>query len=125
MSLIESIHSWFKSLFEKREDKRLQRNLEAEKLRRIREREQEEEYFLYRLGNDFEDHVINMFDPDRFELIHRSPTNDDTGGRFVKSMILPDLNSEKNPQEEVFGSNVNSEQILKILEISSGVPKIS
>ncbi len=91
MSLIESIRSWFKSLFEKREDKRLQRNLEAEKLRRIREREQEEECFLYRLGNDFEDHVINMFDPDRFELIHRSPTNDDTGGRFVKSMILPDL----------------------------------
>lgn len=91
MSLIESIRSWFKSFSEKREDKRRQRRLEEKRLRRIRERQQEEERFLYRLGNDFEDYVINMFDSDRFELTHRTPTNEDTSGKFVKSMILPDL----------------------------------
>ena len=51
----------------------------------------EEERFLYRLGNTFEDYVTDMFDSKKFELMHRSPTNEDTGGRFVKSMVLPDL----------------------------------
>ena len=32
-----------------------------------------------------------MFDPEKFELIHRTPTNDDTNGRFVHSMVYPDL----------------------------------
>lgn len=45
----------------------------------------------YRMGNDFEDYVIGMFDPGRFELIHRTPTHAETGGRFVRSMALPDL----------------------------------
>ena len=45
----------------------------------------------FRIGNEFEDYVIKMFDPRRFELIHRTPTNRDTGGRFVSSMAYPDL----------------------------------
>ena len=32
-----------------------------------------------------------MFDPYRFELIHRTPTNKETNGRFVPSMAYPDL----------------------------------
>ncbi len=45
----------------------------------------------YRRGNDFEDHVARMFDPSRFELVHRTPTHAETGGRFVESMAWPDL----------------------------------
>ena len=45
----------------------------------------------FRIGNEFEDYVIRMFDPHRFELIHRTPTYRDTDGRFVSSMVYPDL----------------------------------
>ena len=60
------------------------------------QKEQERQRFEYqqrnfRIGNEFEDYVIRMFDPRRFELIHRTPTNRDTGGRFVSSMAYPDL----------------------------------
>lgn len=45
----------------------------------------------FRIVNEFEDYVIRMFDPHRFELIHRTPTNRDTDGKFVSSMVYPDL----------------------------------
>jgi hypothetical protein len=80
MLFIDSILSWLKSRAEKKERLRIQK-----------EAEEKERSFLYRLGNDFESHVVTMFDPERFELIHRTPTNEETGGRYVKSMRLPDL----------------------------------
>lgn len=46
---------------------------------------------FYRQGNDFEGYAIGLFDPGRYELIHRTPRHDETGGRFVKGMELPDL----------------------------------
>ena len=68
-------------------------------LRRVEllvQKEQERQRYEYqqrnfRVGNEFEDYVIRMFDPRRFELIHRTPTNRDTGGKFVSSMAYPDL----------------------------------
>lgn len=80
------------------EQRRIRRAEEAERRRIERERrlEQERKEYerrqrMYRRGNDFEDYVISMFDPERFDLIHRTPTNDDTNGRFVHSMVYPDL----------------------------------
>lgn len=46
---------------------------------------------MYRRGNDFEEYVKNMFPADKFMLIHRTPTNEETGGRYVHSMVYPDL----------------------------------
>ena len=51
----------------------------------------EQQHRNFRIGNEFEDYVIRMFDPRRFELIHRTPTNKDTNGKFVQSMAYPDL----------------------------------
>ena len=62
-----------------------------EKRREEERKEYERQQRMYRRGNDFEDYVIGMFDPERFDLIHRTPTNDDTNGRFVHSMVYPDL----------------------------------
>lgn len=91
MSFIDRIRSWFKSFSGKREMQRRERRLRDEKIRRAWEKRLEEERFLYRLGNTFEDYVADMFDSDKFELTHRTLTNEDTGGKFVKSMVLPDL----------------------------------
>lgn len=80
------------------EENRKRRNAEAERKRIEKEkrleqerREYERKQKPYRIGNDFEDYIIRMFDPLRFELIHRTPTNEDTNGRFVHSMVYPDL----------------------------------
>lgn len=51
----------------------------------------EQQHRNFRIGNEFEDYVIRMFDPYRFELIHRTPTNRETNGMFVPSMAYPDL----------------------------------
>lgn len=80
-------------------EKRRKRKEAKALLRRVEllvQKEQERQRYEYqqrnfRIGNEFEDYVIRMFDPRRFELIHRTPTNRDTGGRFVSSMAYPDL----------------------------------
>ena len=64
--------------------RRLRRRREMAVARRAEDRR-------YRRGNDFEGHVARMFDPSRFELVHRTPTHAETGGRFVQSMAWPDL----------------------------------
>ncbi len=65
---------------------------EAREIRRREEVEYERQReFLFNLGNDFEDTVISMFDPELFELIHRTPRYDETHGRYVRGMELPDL----------------------------------
>ncbi len=65
---------------------------EAREIRRREEAEYERQReFLFNLGNDFEDTVISMFDPELFELIHRTPRYDETHGRYVRGMELPDL----------------------------------
>lgn len=91
MSFIERISYWWKSRSEKRAAERRLRREKEERLRILKEAEEKEKRFLYRLGNDFESYVITMFDSERFDLIHRTPTNEDTGGRYVSSMRLPDL----------------------------------
>lgn len=91
MSFTERISAWWRSYSEKREAERRFRREKEEQLRIQRAKEEKEKRFLYQLGNDFESYVITMFDPGRFDLIHRTPTNEDTGGRYVRSMRLPDL----------------------------------
>ncbi len=61
--------------------------------RRIAEQAEQERQssFLYGLGNDFEDTVVSMFDPECFELVHRTPRHDDNGGHYVRGMAYPDL----------------------------------
>ena len=70
-------------LQERRETVELRRQ-EAERQERIREH-------YFGMGNDFEDTVIRMFDPSVFELIHRTPRYDESHGRYVHGMELPDL----------------------------------
>lgn len=91
MSLIGGIISWLNSRRERKNAERLQRRENEELLKRRKKKEEKEKQFLYRLGNRFEDYVISMFDPEKFDLIHRTPTNEDTRGRYVDSMRLPDL----------------------------------
>lgn len=91
MSFIEEIISWLSSRRKRKEAEHRQRREKEERLRRRREKEKEEEQFLYCLGNRFEDYIISIFDPEKFDLIHRTPTNEDTRGRYVDSMRLPDL----------------------------------
>ena len=71
------------------------RRQEAERQRREYEariaEERRERDFLYALGNDFEDTVASMFDPSAFRLIHRTPRDDESHGRYVHGMELPDL----------------------------------
>ena len=90
-SLLERISTSFAAWRTRRQERKEQRRIERERLLEQQRREEEQRRFLYRLGNDFEDYVISMFDPERFELIHRTPTNEDTNGRFVYSMVYPDL----------------------------------
>ena len=54
-------------------------------------RETEMKRRMYRMGNDFEDYVRGMFPEERFDLLHRTPTHEETGGKYVKSMGYPDL----------------------------------
>ena len=96
--LLKFFHDWSENRrieADKRriEKKRREAERRQEQQRREAERRRAEEYKrqMYRKGNDFEDYVRNMFPPESFELIHRTPTNDDTGGRYVHSMIYPDL----------------------------------
>ena len=91
MSFIEKVFSWWRSRRERRETERRLRREREERLRVQKIEEEKERRFLYRLGNDFESYVVSMFDPEKFELIHRTPTNDDTNGKYVKSMKFPDL----------------------------------
>ena len=95
MSPLSSILKRISSAVEKwrirRQEEKERRRIERERRLEQQRREEEQRRFLYRLGNDFEDYVITMFDPEKFELIHRTPTNDDTNGRFVHSMVYPDL----------------------------------
>lgn len=95
MNRYGTIREWLSDLL-----KRHQRKKEAKALLRqvtlLIQKEQERERYEqqhrnFRIGNEFEDYVIRMFDPRRFELIHRTPTNRDTDGRFVQSMAYPDL----------------------------------
>ncbi len=67
------------------------RRQEQQRIEAERRRAEEHKRQMYRKGNEFEDYVKGMFPEDRFTLIHRTPTNDDTGGRYVHSMIYPDL----------------------------------
>ena len=90
-NLIDSFNAFLEKRREKRRIEQERRRIERERRLEEERRRQEQEKFLYRLGNDFEDYVIRMFDPEKFELIHRTPTNDDTNGRFVLSMVYPDL----------------------------------
>ena len=90
-NLIDSFNAFLEKRREKRRIEQERRRIERERRLEEERRRQEQERFLYRLGNDFEDYVIGMFDPEKFELIHRTPTNDDTNGRFVHSMVYPDL----------------------------------
>ena len=95
MSLLSSIRERISSSFERwrnrRQEEKERKQIERERRLEQQRREEEQRKFLYRLGNDFEDYVITMFNPEKFELIHRTPTNDDTNGRFVHSMVYPDL----------------------------------
>ena len=95
MSLLSSIRERISSSFERwrnrRQEEKERKRIERERRLEQQRREEEQRKFLYRLGNDFEDYVITMFNPEKFELIHRTPTNDDTNGRFVHSMVYPDL----------------------------------
>ena len=95
MSLLSSIRERISSSFERwrnrRQEEKERKRIEREKRLEQQRREEEQRKFLYRLGNDFEDYVITMFNPEKFEPIHRTPTNDDTNGRFVHSMVYPDL----------------------------------
>ncbi len=61
-----------------------------------------EEDARYVVGNEFEDHVISMFDPEAFRLVHRTPTHEGTGGDFVGPMALPDLRFLHEPTGEGF-----------------------
>ena len=89
--IIERISSALEKWRIRRQEEKERRRIEREQRLEQQRREEEQRRFLYRLGNDFEDYVITMFDPEKFELIHRTPTNDDTNGRFVHSMVYPDL----------------------------------
>ena len=90
-SLLSKIAAALNRWRARRQERKEQRRIERERRLEQQRREEEQRKFLYRLGNDFEDYVITMFDPEKFELIHRTPTNDDTNGRFVHSMVYPDL----------------------------------
>ncbi len=90
-SILESIKKFFRDWSERRRIEAARREEERRRQEEIRRKEEEHKRALYRKGNEFEDYVRNMFPQDCFELIHRTPTNDETGGRYVHSMIYPDL----------------------------------
>lgn len=90
-SFFDKIRQYISDWRERRRVKAARREEERRRQAEIRRREEEHRRQMYRKGNDFEDYVKGMFPEDRFTLIHRTPTDDDTGGRYVHSMIYPDL----------------------------------
>ncbi len=95
MSFLRDIFNTIQTFFNNRaEARRIKLEREREERKRLAEFErqkQEYERGLYRIGNEFESYVISLFDPTIFKLIHRTPTNDETNGKYVSSMVLPDL----------------------------------
>ena len=90
-SILSSLKSLISEWREKRKQAAIRREEERKRLEEIRRREEEHRRAMYRKGNEFEEYVRNMFPEEKFELIHRTPTDEDTGGRYVHSMIYPDL----------------------------------
>lgn len=95
MSLLSGISERIRGCIRERREIAELRRQEAERLRKENEariaEEKRERDFLYALGNDFEDTVASMFDPAAFQLIHRTPRDDDSHGCYVSGMELPDL----------------------------------
>lgn len=96
--LKKSFHDWLEGRRIEADKRRIERQRQQALRRQERQRieaerriAEEHKRHMYRKGNEFEDYVKGMFPEDRFTLIHRTPTNDDTGGRYVHSMIYPDL----------------------------------
>lgn len=95
MSFLSKLNGDIRASVRRWRDERNRRIEEAKENARRRAAEQAERErqsrFLYGLGNDFEDTVASMFDPESFELIHRTPRHDDDDGRYVRGMAYPDL----------------------------------
>ena len=129
MSLLSSIRERISSSFERwrnrRQEEKERKQIERERRLEQQRREEEQRRFLYRLGNDFEDYVITMFNPEKFELIHRTPTNDDTNGRFVHSMAYPDLRFREIATGRKFWVEVKFGHILRTEVRSSGATTTS
>ena len=129
MSLLSSIRERISSSFERwrnrRQEEKERKQIERERRLEQQLREEKQRKFLYRLGNDFEDYVIRMFDPEKFELIHRTPTNDDTNGRFVHSMVYPDLRFREIATGRKFWVEVKFGHILRTEVRSSGATTTS
>lgn len=129
MSLLSSIRERISSSFERwrnrRQEEKERKQIERERRLEQQRREEEQRKFLYRLGNDFEDYVITMFNPEKFELIHRTPTNDDTNGRFVHSMVYPDLRFREIATGRKFWVEVKFGHILRTEVQSSGATTTS
>ena len=89
MSILGVFKKSLSSLAERRRVS-IARREQARRANQIR-REEAHREAMYRKGNAFEDHVQNMFSKEHFELIHRSPSHDETNGRYVYSMKYPDL----------------------------------
>ncbi|WP_400148305.1 hypothetical protein [Candidatus Methanarcanum hacksteinii] len=129
MSLLSSIRERISSSFERwrnrRQEEKERKQIERERRLEQQRREEEQRKFLYRLGNDFEDYVITMFNPEKFEPIHRTPTNDDTNGRFVHSMVYPDLRFREIATGRKFWVEVKFGHILRTEVRSSGATTTS
>lgn len=129
MSLLSSIRERISSSFERwrnrRQEEKERKQIERERRLEQQLREEKQRKFLYRLGNDFEDYVITMFNPEKFELIHRTPTNDDTNGRFVHSMVYPDLRFREIATGRKFWVEVKFGHILRTEVRSSGATTTS
>ena len=129
MSLLTSIRERISSSFERwrnrRQEEKERKQIERERRLEQQRREEEQRKFLYRIGNDFEYYVITMFNPEKFELIHRTPTNDDTNGRFVHSMVYPDLRFREIATGRKFWVEVKFGHILRTEVRSSGATTTS
>ncbi|MBR3409698.1 MAG: hypothetical protein IKG94_02825 [Candidatus Methanomethylophilaceae archaeon] len=102
MPLLDVIKKSISGWLERRREEAVRREEERRRQAEMKRREEEYKRAMYRKGNEFEDHVMGMFPRDRFELIHRTPTNDETGGRYVHSMIYPDLRFRDKVTERKF-----------------------
>ncbi len=106
MTSLSGLFASLRSYLERKRRERAGRIAEAEEQRRKREAEQAElkrqRDFLYKLGNDFEDTVASMFDPSAFRIIHRTPRDDECGGRYVRGMSYPDLRLVEIPTGRSF-----------------------
>ena len=129
MSLLSSIRERISSSFERwrnrRQEEKERKQIERERRLEQQLREEKQRKFLYRLGNDFEDYVITMFNLEKFELTHRTPNNDDTNGRFVHSMVYPDLRFREIATGRKFWVEVKFGHILRTEVRSSGATTTS